>query len=309
MTHGTSTPRWGSYVGLTLSLLVLSGACRDSSSARPVLSSAAGEPGTPLGNGYEVAAGTTLIGDPVPGGTAYYTNNEPVIDDGWTATMVVEGRELTEIVDAYLRQAEDNGLKIVTSPRCGLDVKVTICTGFARSNSESDFTTLTVQALRGMRADVVSDHVVVQFSTLEVTWSAGERLQTSGVGAPIPDPVGWPPLPAVGDTLGTAGEVTRSVTIERGSRLAGPPRLNVNDTTGGIYAVLEVTGDPSEVLHRYVQQLTRSGLSGPSEVVETAGDAQLTKVWLDEAGGDGFKLTLVERPGRPKWLIIEGSHD
>lgn len=295
--------------GLLLGVAMLVVACGSDNRADVGVVAVGSAPGTSLGDGFEVVDGSALIGDPVPAGTSYYTNGQPVIDDGWTATLVVDGRDPTDIIGDYLRAAETNGFEIVTPTGCGEYLEASFCTGFARSRPAS-FESLTVESMRGSRDDVALDHVVVQFSTLELLWHEGERLQESFVsGDENRDPVAWPPLPQVGEGLGTGGEVTRSVVIEPGSRLAGPVRLTVNDVTGGIYAILEVTGDSDDVLGRYVDQLEKARLMGPPAQVEEAAGAVITRVRLDEAGGDAFQLMLVERADRPTWLVIEGSHD
>lgn len=290
--------------------LVAFAVTRDSSPSGPILPSAAGPPGTPLGDGYEVADGTTLIGDPIPEGVAYYSGDEPVIDEGWTAnTLVDDGVVLVEPLEHYLRQAEQNGLVVQRPAKCTGGTDMTVCTGFARS--EKDFTTLTVYAMQGAHAGVLSGHVVVSLSTQEGIWHTnGPRLEPPPL-REAPDPAPWTPSASERDALPTTDPVPRAVVVEKGSRLAGPVRLvGPEFGIGGIYAVLEVTGDPDVVLGRYVEQLTRAGLQkGPDAIPEDAGGATLTKVGLSEAGGDQFSLTLVERPSRPTWLIIKSGHD
>jgi hypothetical protein len=39
------------------------------------------------------------------------------------------------------------------------------------------------------------------------------------------------------------------------------------------------------------------------------GGATLTWTFAFESGGDAFDLALVERPGRPTWLMLTGNHD
>lgn len=109
--------------------------------------------------------------------------------------------------------------------------------------------------------------------------------------------------------MGTAGETTHAVVVQEGSRLAGTPRVNLDDTTGGIVAILEVTGDPRSVLQAYLDQMAELGLEGSAPEVLEIGGASVTTAYPYEAGGDHFTFTLVERPGRPTWLAIEGSHD
>lgn len=304
-------------VALLGAVAVVVSACGESSdtapassaAAPPVIPSAAGPPGTPLGNGFAVVDGTTLVGDPIPIGVAAVRNGQPIVDEGWTATSVVDGRDPAEVIDAYMRQAEDAGLIEQPGTGCTHDLDVAVCSAFARSPDVAEPRSVSATVVRGRREDVLSDHVIVRFSTTDLYWDYG---QVRGDGDPdlaTPAPTAWPPLVAVGEPLGTAGETSHAVVVHEGSRLAAPTRLNLDDTTGGLVALLEVTGDPRSVLQAYLDHLTEHGLeaSAPEELV--IGDAVVTSAYPSEAGGDHFTLTLVERPGRPTWLAIQGSHD
>lgn len=279
-----------------------------STTAPPVLPSAASEPGTPLGDGFSVADGTTLIGDPIPIGVASLYQGEPILDQGWTATSIVDGGDPLEIVEAYLRQAADAGLAVDPGAGCTSTLQVTTCSGFARSPDHAEPRSLSVAVVRGRREDVVSDHVVVRYSTTETFRDLGRNISGTTALA-VPDPVSWPPSPSPGEELGTAGEVIHRVEVQEGSRLAGPPRLNMDDATGGIVALLEVTGDPRSVLDRYLADLTGTGLSGSGPEARTIRGAVVTTAGAAGAGGDHFSLTMVERAGRPTWLEVSGSHD
>jgi hypothetical protein len=290
-------------------------ACGDSSATSPqstattppVIPSAAAPPGTPLGDGFEVVEGTTLVGDPIP--VAAVHQGQPIVDEGWTATSIVTGGDPVGIVDAYMRQADDVGLVEQPGTGCTHDVDVVICSAFARSSDAAEPRSVSATVVRGRRRDVVSDHVIVQFSTTAMHWDYGEVQRTGDPDLGIPASTEWPPPSSVGEPLGTAGETMRAVVVQEGSRLAGPPHLNLEDATGGIVAILEVTGDPLSVLQTYVDQLAALGLAGSTPEVLEIGDAVLTSAYMDEAGGDSFTFTLVERSGRPSWLAIEGSHD
>jgi hypothetical protein len=290
-------------------------ACGDSSDtastteAPPVIPSAAGPPGTPLGDGFEVVDGTTLVGDPIPIGVAAVRQGQPIVDEGWTATSIVAGGDPIEIIAAYMRQAEQAGLVEQPGTGCTRDLDVAICSAFARSPDVAEPRSVSATVVRGRREDVLSDHVIVRFSTTDLYWDHGQIRSDGDRDLATPAPTAWPPLGPVGEPLGTAGETRHSVVVEDGSRLAAPPRLNLDDTTGGIVAILEVTGDPRSVLQTYVAHLTELGLEGPTPEELEIGDALVTNAYRSEAGGDHFTLTLVERPGRPTWLAIQGSHD
>lgn len=75
-----------------------------------VIESAAGRAGTELPDGFSVAEGTTLIGDPIPAGVESLHNGEPVMGEGWTARFTAHG-DANAIMRAYLRQAVDLGLE------------------------------------------------------------------------------------------------------------------------------------------------------------------------------------------------------
>jgi hypothetical protein len=259
-----------------------------------------------LGNGFVVAEGTILIGDPVPTGVAHLYNDQPIVDDGWVATLIVDGGRPRAVVANYLTQAEQAGLVGRVGQGCFSDDAVLLCAGFARSPDRNPPRSLSVEVVRGSRADVVSNHVVVRFSTIQLFWEYGVGDDDPAAATPA---AAWPPLPDVGEPIGTAGETQANAIIQEGSRLAGPPHLYLDDSTGGIVAMLEVTGEPREVLDRYLDHLTSMGLVASEPEVLDLGGAVLTTAHASESGGDGFVLQLVERPGRPPWLRLTGSHD
>jgi hypothetical protein len=304
-------------VGLLSAVSLAIGACGDSSATSqqsptttpPVIPSAAGPPGTALGDGFTVVEGTTLIGDPIPAEVAMVYRGQPIVDEGWTATSIVTGGDPIGIIDAYMRQAEQAGLVEQPGTGCTLESDVAICSGFARSSDPAEPRSVSASLVRGRTADVLSDHVIVRFSTTEISWEYGQVGSAGDRDLAIPASTASPPLQSVGERLGTAGETTRAVVVQEGSRLAAAPRLHLDDATGGIVAILEVTGDPRSVLQAYLDHMAEPGLDVSAPEALELGDAVVTTAHLDEAGGDHFTFTLVERPGRPAWLAIEGSHD
>jgi hypothetical protein len=309
--------RKGRIVALVVAMALAISACGDSSAigpqspaaTAPVIPSAIGPPGTALGDGFTVVDGTTLIGEPIPIGVAVVYQGQPIVDEGWIATSIVAGGDPIAIIDAYMRQAEEAGLVQQPGTGCASDLDVTICSAFARSPDPGTPRSLLATVLRGWREDVLSDHVIVRFSTTDLYWEHDQFRDAGGGDLAIPDSTAWPPLASVGEPLGTAGETTHAVVVQEGSRLAGPPRLNLDDVTGGIVAILEVTGDPRSVLRSYLDHLAEVGVEGPTPEVLEIGDAVVTKAFPAEAGGDHFTFTLVERSGRPTWLAIERTHD
>jgi hypothetical protein len=276
----------------------------------PVIPSAVGAPGTSLGDGFSVAEGTVLIGDPIPNGLVGLQDGVEIVDEGWTATLLVDGAEPRALVDAYLAQAEAAGL-VPMSSGCGLDVEALVCGGGARSADRAEARSLLVRTVRGPRNDLVSDHVEVRYSTIDRGWRHSGDIPFADDGPPDLEPVtAWPPLPAVGEPISSDGEVRTPIPVQEGSRLAGPVHLSLDDATGGIVALLEVTGDPDEVFRSYLDVVGEAEGFQPSTTDErTIGDAAVTEVSTFQAGGDHLELTLVERPGRPVWLAIRGSHD
>ncbi|QYG92693.1 hypothetical protein HC251_09785 [Iamia sp. SCSIO 61187] len=294
------------------------GGQRDTTSAPPptteasgpvVIESAAGPPGTSLGDGFTLVEGTTLIGDPIPIGVEVVQSGTPIVDEGWTASSVVDGGDPLAILDAYLRQAEATGLVRESGPGCVLDQEVTICSVFARTPEPASPRSFTAQVVRGMRDDVLSDHVVLRFSTTDLHWQYG--LMAAGGDGPSVSaaPTTWPPLPVPGEGMGTAGELGYDLPVQEGSRLAGPPHLDLEDATGGIVALLEVTAEPRTVLDAYLDRLADVNADVSDPEMREIGDAAVTTAFAGWAGGDAFALTLVEREGRPTWLAISASHD
>lgn len=294
----------------------MSGACGDGTSPEeatavrlPVTSAAAGAPGTALGDGFTVADGTILVGDPLPTGLLAYSQGEPGADGGWTAMSIVDGGDPTGIVDEYMAQAARAGLDEQPGKGCARDLEVTICWAFARSPGLADLRSFLAAVVRGPRGDVYSDHVVVRYATSARYWEYGNLHHGSRAVESPAGPVAWPPLAGAGDPLGTAGEMGHEVTIQEGSRLVAPARLNLDDVTGGVVAMLEVTGNPASVLGAYLDSLASQGLEASPPRTLAIDGAVVTNAVADEAGGDSYGFTIVERPGRPTWLRIEGSHD
>lgn len=314
----TGSRRPGRILGVAVlgAIGVAVGACGESSdgdpasatATPPVIPSGAGAPGTPLGDGFTVVEGTTLVGDPIPIGVAVVRNGQPILDEGWTATSVVDGGDPVAIVDAYMGQADRAGLIEQRGTGCTMELDVDVCSAFARSPEGAEPRSVSATVVRGRREDVLSDHVILRYSTTDISWDHGQR-NNGQWNLTAPAPATWPPLVPVGEPLGTAGETRHSVVVQEGSRLAAPAHLNLDDATGGIVAMFEVTGDPRSVLQAYLDHLTDLGLDTSTPQELEIGDAIVTSASPSEAGGDHFTLTLVERSGRPTWLVIEGSHD
>ena len=179
---------------------------------------------------------------------------------------------------------------------------------FARTTDRSSPRSFEASVVRGWREDVLSDHVVLRYATSELYWEYGPSAAGDLPSTVPAAPSTWPPLAGTGDGLGTAGELTDAILVQEGSRLAGPPHLALDDVTGGIEAVFEVTGDPRTVLDAYLDHMGEPR-DRPEPDVRQIGSAVVTSAAAGGAGGDTFGLTLVEQEGRPTWLAISASHD
>ena len=282
------------------------------SQVRGVIPSAAGAPGTPLGDGIELVDGTVLIGDPIETRHELGQGDDQTVTTVWQAASLIDGGDPLAIIDDYLAQAESRGMTDHTRNGCTLDRSVTICAAQAATPSGDEPRSLTISVMRGRRGDLLSDHVIVQHATGEAPWLVWpDGLPPGDAEVPAaPGPEDWPPLATVGEPLETADELERALIVEDGSLLAGPPHLALEDTTGGIEAVLEVTGDPDTVLRSYLDQIGRENVDTwvPGERTRI-GDVTQTRAIASVAGGDAYSFTLVERPDRPTWLHIHGGHD
>ncbi len=274
-----------------------------------------GGPGTPLGDGFSVVEGTRLLGTPIPFGPTGLDGEQRLYENaGWTANLVVTGGDPDRIVGTYLEQAAEVGIDLQTEPSCVADAEMTYCGGAAWATDGTDTREARVTLLRGEQGGLVSDHVILWYSEPGVVGQRIEdpRPQRDPSPPPVPPPPSpsMPPLPDTGEPIGTAGEVNAEVLVQEGSRLAGPPRLHLNDATGGIVAVLELTGDPQDVFSSYLDHLADLDIGGTDAGVERrVDDARVTTAYTGNYGGDYFVLTMIERPGEPTWLAIEANHD
>lgn len=156
----------------------------------------------------------------------------------------------------------------------------------------------------------MSNHVIVTFSSTDVTSSSSDMPTSGGAGdVALPDAPPRGQLPEVGEALPADGEVTRRIVIQPGSRLAGPPHLSLDDATGGTHAIFEVTGEPIAVFDAYLEHLRDLGLEGAPTAERRSGGVVVTEAFANVAGGDDVFLRLVERSDRPTWLWLSAGHD
>lgn len=294
----------------------------------PVVESVSGPPGTPLPDGFVVAEGTVLIGGAVPTGISHLHNGEPVIDDGWTALLVADG-DAPGVVADYVSQGEAQGLimppvpepvtedgePIVIGPpghRFGLCAGGVegeyICSAHLRSPDRSSPRSLSIGLTRAGSAEAPLSHVVLTYGTTDLAWDHGGSPAFGDPRAHDPGPPqSWPALPAPGERFGHQWRVLGDLTVEEGSRVAGPIYA---DSATSTLAVLEVTGDPDTVLEAYRDQLEREvGEASDITHLDVDPDTTLDTVRADEVGGRSFTVKMVRRGREPALLAIMTSYD
>lgn len=285
-----------------------------------VLPTALSEPGTALGNGFEVADGSVLIGAPVPLGITVVLDGEPVVDEGWTAYLYVTGNP-SDVVNRYIAQAEAEGLIPTAQPdgevfemegeevpptgyeRCGtLGDGSYACSASAGDNGRRCL------AASLVRSDTAS-HLRLTYMLNATEVSPCIALGGLAVNADLepPDPpTDWPPLPSLGDEFGTPWGVLAPITVQGGSRMVAAP-LPSPDCGGP--AVAQVTGDPAEVLDRYVDEFRRVSVVEPVVTPESgkSGNLSLERRYVNESGGGRlFTAELVTTENGAAWLYLNG---
>ncbi|HMJ78092.1 MAG TPA: hypothetical protein VK507_19080, partial [Iamia sp.] len=274
------------------------------------------EPGSAIADGFTAVEGVAPIGPALPIGETGSVGGEVIVDEGWTAQAVVDADAVT-VVQAYLDQARQLGLDVLVPAAdepvpCGpeggpVESAVVVCWGVAAAGSRDP--NMAVVVRQGEAAGVPQSHLELRFSR-DAHWFQ-EELYPTGATAEPPGPSDeWPPLAGEGELIGADLDgMPNQVRVEPGSRLAGQP--SVAGAYFGQSAVLEVTGDPAEVLARYREQLVETYGAGnvfDRPDLEVDG-ATLSVVSAQEAGGDEVTVTLVERPGETPWITMTSGHD
>lgn len=303
-------------------MVLLAGGCGDDG-AEPTTAPATEEdepvaPPVTLPDGFTVVEDVTPIGPALPIGETGSLGDQPVVDEGWQLVGRVDG-DAVAVVEAYLAQAREAGLEVLVPAEgepvpCGPERPaaedggtVVHCWGVAATGDRDP--NLTVVVRQGEARGVPQSHLELRFSK-EAQWFTDEPFYGVEPAEPPGPPDEWPALAGEGDPIGVdLGGYPEQVRIEPGSRLAGPPV--VLGAYSGQSAVLEVTGDPAEVLARYRAQLVATYGDGNvfDRPAATVDGATLTVVAADEAGGDKVTLTLVERPGETAWITMGSGHD
>ena len=271
----------------------------------PVLEGHTAGPGAELGDGFTVADGSVLLGDPVPTGVAFEHRGEPIDDRGWRALLLVTG-DAGEVLESYARQAAAVGLPLTSrygEGRC-VDDFTSVVTCDLRGQVGSDFDGRSI-ALELQRGTARSRHAPRSHLLMSYSETGEPPYRTSPVDVcprcrdvvPPPAPTGWPPLPAVGERYESTGN-RRAGLVEPGSHLVAHP---ASLAIAGTVALFVVTDDPEEVLDRYMAQ------QGADQVFEERrrddGATVIRRSW--RAGGGEYDADVVIRDGRPTYLLME----
>jgi hypothetical protein len=287
------------WLAAALTALVFAGsvgACSESATTSlegiPVLPGTTRAAGTPLGDGFEVATGTALIGGVFPSFRAGFPADS--VDDGWRAVFLVTG-EVDEVLNAYTTQARRIGL--FPQPRCAeSDPGLTTCSGYDESDRRGIELYVQRGAPRGERAPL--SHLFIRYrrtgsppehANVE---AADESYGVGRSGRDVPDY--WPPLP------NTGRQYEDWLAVPEGTKLAAPPAM----PWPGSVAVFWVTGDPFDV----VQAATPRGAGVRRVLSREQAGARITTGYANSPSPTGtVTAEVVERPGQETYLLVE--HD
>ncbi|HKY13733.1 MAG TPA: hypothetical protein VJM33_02320 [Microthrixaceae bacterium] len=286
--------------------------------------------GDPLANGLAVAEGTTLIGKVMPIGVSHFFNGEPVVDDGWVATFLIDD-DPEAAVEAYMRQAANLGLARIpvapstslaglTTATCTTDPQPYVvneagryrCAALATGGTEGAPITMAVQADRGAIGPAAFvNQLTLQYSTLEIARSAlPARLGIAGPAPILPD--NWATVVRAGEEIPDNWPYMNGIEIVDGSLPAGPLGMSGCEGTA---LTIEVTGDPLAVFDAYQRQYaTRTGTPSdaplaPPEPLAVADGSTLYRAYPGGIGGESLKISLVLKPGERTWMTMESCND
>jgi hypothetical protein len=316
-------------VGVALVVALLLGACSSDGSDGvapelpagpadpiPVLAEAVVEAGEPIADGFTVPEGAVLLGRAIPNGIEVVYDGEPIIDEGWTAYLVVPG-DPRPVVEAVIDEASAAGfdMRVGTIYASGESLCATgtdrASPGYACGaqgwDGEPD-------ASRRLSLDFVrsaeGDRPALSFLQLRLVDSArppgGGRLGPAmgERGPAAPDVAEAWVLPGEGDVIGEefGPEDLYRFEVVAGSRLIGPLMSNLDGP--GYVALLEVTGDLEQVWRAYAQQHGEAMVGEPL----VAADGTTTRTSAGGgAGGSDFAITIVEPPeGDPLLRLVVG---
>ena len=312
--------------------LLFGGACNEQAQApavadgRPVLASVSGEPGTELRDGFEVADGSTLIGDVFPDGMLH---GEPAASGSeWWAVLFVSGEPST-VLDAYLAQAEAIGMTRVQVPEGGPEFlredlppdaqQYTEC-GVAAEGGPSGYSCSGLAVADGgapcLHATLIRRPVEdTMESTLQLRYVTDPRGCVAAGAHMIGDPTAeipplldeWPAPPSPGESLGAAFPLLAGIEVARGSALAAPP-LSADGCVDGTSVIVAITEDPLRVFDTYVAQLDdlapHAERSDVIDQVMADGSTLHEVVRVESGGGNRYWGRLLEREDAPSVLVL-----
>ena len=316
--------RRGAAGATVLGFLLVLGGCTAGSSADEGPSTSEASAPVTIAPGFTVVDGTELVGVPIPAFVGRTLNGTDVTDDGWWATLILDG-DPAEIVDEYLDQAVAAGLDD-GDPRPAAcdwiaDRQVSCTSGVARTPDAADPRSLEIRAVRGEVSGEPVSHLRLRYSTREDVWgglpSVSEEVTPSsggagGEGVAPPEPSGdWPALPEAGDPFDRAWGGLGVLDVVPGSVLVAQPGYGLGCDSTDWSAILRVDGDPETILQQYVDQylsVEPALTMQEPDTVDTGDGTTLTTVHGFIPTGDvAATLSLVTDPAAdaPAWLAIE----
>ena len=293
--------------------LVLASCSPGADAPSTVAAEALSPAGTDLGDGFEVAEGSSLIAAPIPAGTTVVLSGKPIKDDGWTAWLYVDGDPQT-VVDRYLAQASRRGLRAVDLPTGEVfaeEGEEVPPTAFTRCGAVSDGRYACAAAAGDGRRRCLSIDLSrtrrVSVMELRLFLNAPDQCGPGGLAAdpsvsPPPAPTASIDLPGTGQPLGERWDVLGPVRVQEGSKVVAGPLPNH-------VAVLAVDGDADAVLDRYLSEFRRVLRVEPvpyREDVEDDGRRLERHVLRVDGGGDTMHADLVVGPDDEAWLFLSG---
>jgi hypothetical protein len=271
-----------------------------------------------LGGGFDVAAGSELVGVPFPNVERYDAQGTPVPDDGFRALLLVEG-DPVPVIASYLDQAAELGIDVpltqssdaaeqARAPCVGVEEQVDsfVCVVGVRTSVEDDPRSVRLTFTRGLEGDDVPfSHLLLSYATTRAEWSG--PIGHGPVESPPPTPDNLHDVADL-DILFDQWEPVRQLPVADGSALVAQWPL-IGTGVGTPSALVEVTGDPATVFNRYVESLephvdrTRGfdPADGPL--------GRLTRASAGTAGGDAYVLRMLETDHDGTWLWIDSSYD
>jgi hypothetical protein len=274
-----------------------------------------------LPDGFTVVAGSQLVAPAIPAGVGVVESGSPVIDDGFVAVLEVMGNPV-EVMGGYLDQAAALGMTLhqpAELPVTGGDEQpvgcqsqdgVFTCSAYARNADARHPRSVAMRFWRGQVNDARPiSHLELRYSTISLIWEFGV-VPSGGSSELAPPAVPDDITPGREDTSMFAhAEPISPVTVAEGSHLVADLALPLFSGPETL-AMLQVPGEPHEVLERYTGGL--ADITGEDTItrgpLDVAG-GQLVQVWASEAGGVSYELAFYESGREGTWILIRGAYD